>query len=265
VLKRKNLLKLYTQIFSRPYFYRFNKFLFDISLRGLGIYCSKSGIKYFYSELLQEIISDNEPVIFDVGANVGINTTLLNKNFPSASIYSFEPNPKCFEKLKIIEKSNIKVFDLALGDKIKKIKLYDRESTELTKHSTFYKDVIKELHSSALTEYEVNVTTLDKICEQENINKIDFLKIDTEGNDYYVLNGAKNLLSNNAISCIQFEFNTMNVMSRVFFRDFILLLQNYKLYRILPTGLLKLNSNILYTEIYGLQNIVAVLDHDNSS
>ncbi len=256
---KKILLRLYSRFFARPSLYGFNRFLYDLSLRGLGIYGNNSSEEYFYTNQLPGIIKNRNPVIFDVGANVGGKTLLLSKRFPSSSIYCFEPNPKCFEKLNNIKNENIKTYSTALGNEIKKITLYDRKGFGITQHSSFYKDVITEHHRSELIEYEVDVTTLDEFCVQENIDFIDFIKIDAEGNDYNVLLGAKNLLKNSSIRCIQFEFSNHDVISRVFFRDFILLLSSYKIFRMLPTGLIRLNSRPIYTEIYGFQNIVAVL------
>lgn len=258
----KIIIKLYSRIFARPYFYSFNRLLYNLSIRGLGIYSHKSGEFFFYRNLLPEIINNSKPVIFDVGANIGSKTLYFNKLFPQSRIYTFEPNPKCFEKLSLINKENIKLFPLALGNQKEKIKLYDRESHGTTQHSSLYKEVITECHNSEIVEFDVNVDTLDNVCKQEGIEYIDFIKIDTEGNDYFVLQGAKELLSRGSIKCIQFEFNIMNTVSRIFFRDFIQFLKGYRLYRILPTGIINLNSNITHTEIYGLQNVVAILDEN---
>lgn len=57
----------------------------------------------------------------------------------------------------------------------------------------------------------------------------------------------------------------MNTVSRIFFRDFSQLLKGYRLYRMLPNGIVKLNSNITLTEIYGLQNVVAILEENKVS
>ena len=262
---RKYLIKLYSRIFARTYFYNFNVLLYNMSIRGLGVYSHKSGEYFFYRNLLPNILKNSKPVIFDVGANIGSKTLLFKKLFPQSRIYSFEPNPKCFEKLRVINQENIKLFPLALGIKKEKIKLYDRESPGTTKHSSLYKEVITECHHSEFVEFDVHVETLDTICKQEGIEYIDFIKIDTEGNDFFVLQGAKELLSKGGIKCIQFEFNIMNTVSRIFFRDFIQLLKGYRLYRMLPNGIVKLNSNITHTEIYGLQNVVAILEENKVS
>jgi hypothetical protein len=47
--------------------------------------------------------------------------------------------------------------------------------------------------------------TLDTYCELNNINEIDFIKIDVEGAEKYVLDGAKRLLSSKKIKSGMFE------------------------------------------------------------
>ncbi len=53
----------------------------------------------------------------------------------------------------------------------------------------------------------VQVTTADRFMEQNGIEKIDFMKIDTEGNDFRVIMGAERALQRQAIGLIQFEYS----------------------------------------------------------
>jgi hypothetical protein len=105
---------------------------------------------------------------------------------------------------------------------------------------------------------EIVIETLDDIAKREGIEFIDFLKIDTEGHELAALQGASTLLENGRIGCIHFEFNEMNVVSRVFFRDFRKILHQYKLFRLLPNGMLPVGSGPLGSEIFAFQNIVAL-------
>lgn len=51
----------------------------------------------------------------------------------------------------------------------------------------------------------VNVKTVDNFCMNENIDEIDFLKIDTEGADLEVLHGAAQMLKTQSVKLIQTE------------------------------------------------------------
>jgi hypothetical protein len=66
----------------------------------------------------------------------------------------------------------------------------------------------------------VSLSTLGSFCRDHGIQRIDFLKIDTEGNELKVLQGAKSMLQSNSIHSIQLEINEMNVVVRVFLKDF---------------------------------------------
>ena len=54
---------------------------------------------------------------------------------------------------------------------------------------------------------EVNVTTIDEYCESKNINKISFLKIDTEGAEPECLEGTQNLIKQNKVDCVFTELS----------------------------------------------------------
>jgi FkbM family methyltransferase len=109
------------------------------------------------------------------------------------------------------------------------------------------------------SETPVEVVTLDNFCRQMNISNIRLLKIDTEGFELEVLKGAKDLISRQAIEIVQFEFNEMNPYTRVFLRDFIEILPGYRLYRLLPAGLLPLEPYVpLEHELFAFQNVIAV-------
>ena len=60
---------------------------------------------------------------------------------------------------------------------------------------------------NGFSEINVQTKTLDDFCLSENINNIDILKIDTEGNELNVLKGAERLLSKNKIMLIYVEIS----------------------------------------------------------
>ena len=257
------LLKNYSRFFARPFFRGLNTFLFRLGTTGLGIHSHSSGERYFYKKILPHLVKDSQPVFIDAGAFIGRNSELLKKIFPGAFIYLFEPNPRCYEMLRKIETPEIKTFNIALGKKSEKRKLFDRKSNDLTMHSSLYHEVISDIHESEFVEYETEVTTLDKFTDLHSLEHIDFLKIDTEGNELNILKGANKIIKNSSLDIIQFEFNSMNVISRTHFHDFRQLLQEYKLYRMLPKGIIELENDILNTELFGLQNIVAISNRLN--
>jgi len=264
----------FSSAFERNYFKLFGKAkhgelnyrLFKTLLKCIGVNNWESsyisGEKWVINSLLKQYGLKNGGVFFDVGANVGNYAKELLAAYPVAKGYLFEPHPVTFEKLNNdCSLGSFKKFNIALGDTNDRLKFYDRsDSVEGSTHASIYREVIAGIHSQSPIEIEVEVKTLDSFCSENNITKIDFLKIDTEGHELAVLKGARNLITNSNIKIIQFEFNEMNVISRTYMRDFLNELSSYQLNRLLPDGLFPLNKCILDTELFGFQNIVAIND-----
>ncbi len=253
----------YRYIFARPMFYKFNKLLFNLSIKGLGILNFEnnkvSGEKYLINKFLPKLLDKDNPILFDVGANIGNYTNSLLLRFPNAQVHSFEPHPNNYSRLcNRTKNGNVKFYNIALGDNKKSQILYDISNTRGSAKASLYEKVISEIHKQDVVKFNVQVETLDEIADKEGIRYIDFLKIDAEGNELSVLKGAFNLLKSGSIGCIHFEFNEMNIVSRVFFRDFRLILNRYEFYRLLPSGLILLSETPLSTELFAFQNIIAI-------
>jgi FkbM family methyltransferase len=261
MIMMEHIYNLYTYIFAKSWLIKFNKLLFNLSIRGLGILNYKT--KYQSGELdwLTRYLSSIEaPIVFDVGANVGDYSNEIIKRFPNASIYAFEPHPKNFVKLASLDIRILHCFNKAVGSQQEQILLYDYEKNDGSSHASLYQEVIEEIHQGKSISYNVNVITLDSFCKEQQIQSIDLLKIDTEGNELKCLIGAKQLLKDGKINAIQFEFNEMNIISRCTFKDFWELLYDFNLYRLLPGGyLLEIRKySPIFCEIYAYQNIVAL-------
>lgn len=256
------LIRAFRFFFASTRFIKFNHALFNFSIRGLGILnyenIKVSGEENLINKILPKLVQNVDPIFFDIGANEGDLTKLLNIKFPRAIIYSFEPLPKNFQRLTQTKLPNVKYYNLALGAQKETLELYDRADLDGSAHASLYKEVISEIHKKDLISVKVPIETLDNIAIQEGIEFIDYLKIDTEGNDLNVLRGASLMLEKKAIGCIHFEFNEMNIVSRCFFRDFRKILEGYIFFRLLPKGMIELNNSPLHTEIFAFQNIFAI-------
>jgi FkbM family methyltransferase len=131
-------------------------------------------------------------LIVDVGANVGGYTLLMAKKAGLAGrVLAFEPNPEVYDRLL----SNISAN--AMGDRISahRIALSERSGvgTMFGPRRDYPNRGIASLHQfvDALSEkFVVEVSTLDAQALQHGIQKLDLIKIDTEGNDVKVLLGA---------------------------------------------------------------------------
>jgi len=200
--------------------------------------------------------------MFDVGANVGHYSKALYSVFPKAQIVAFEPVPRTFEVLRAtLATTTVKCCSVGLSDAKGDAIIYDYDQVHGSEHASLFPGVLTGLHGAKMIkEINVSLTTLDAYCCAASIFGIDFLKIDTEGNELKVLKGSQAMIQKNAIRAIQFEFNEMNVVSRVFLKDFYDILPGYSFYRLLPHGLLPLGRYSSRNEIFVLQNILALND-----
>lgn len=134
-------------------------------------------------------------VYFDVGANIGTNVKFVKKIFgKNAIIHCFEPNHECLKILNNIPRIKINDFAIDKDNKSKNYYEHPISSWSSLKKIEGYKRKIK-----------IKCSTLDKYIEKQKIKKIDYLKIDTEGNDFNVLLSAKNFISKGKIKIIEAE------------------------------------------------------------
>ena len=256
--------KFYFKYFGKAKYTELNYRLFKTFIKCLGVNnwesSSVSGEKWVIDNLLMHYGFKKGAVFFDVGSNIGNYAKDVFAAYPNTQGFLFEPHPETFKKL---ERESIlnsaKMYNIAFGEKSERLEFYDRADIPGgSSHASLYPEVISGIHLQTPVGIQVEVQTLDLFCIENQITQIDFLKIDTEGHELAVLKGAKNLIAERKIKLIQFEFNEMNIISKTYMRDFIELLSNYQLHRVLPDGYFPLNNCIQDIEIFGFQNILAI-------
>lgn len=256
------VLKLYRYLFARPCFARLNHLLHRLSLSGLGILNYEdsriSGEKVFLTGHLSGLTSG---IVLDVGANIGRYSSEVLAINPKLQLHAFEPHPRNYQQLvNNITHPDFHAINAAVGNEAGSLFLYDYEEDDGSTHASLYRQVIEEIHQSRAIGHQVEVIMLDSYLTDQGIYDIDLLKIDTEGNEFAVLQGLQQFIINGRIKAIHFEFNEMNIISRVFFKDFWDLLPNYQLFRLLPEAMLPINRyDPLTCELFAYQNIIALL------
>lgn len=220
-----------------------------------------SGEDFVINSVLKKYFKEEKLIMFDVGANVGNYAKKLKNKFSNAVIYAFEPNPNTFEILnRNLAYININCYQVGLSSTCSKHKIYTYVCDKHSEHTSVYKNVLLDLHkANELVEIEFKNTTIDEFCQANKVERIDFIKIDTEGHEMEILKGASKMISEAKISVIQFEFNEMNVISRVFLKDFYeLLYDRYEMYRLDTDKLIPLQEYSSKNEIFKFQNILAI-------
>lgn len=136
----------------------------------------------------------NDAVFLDIGANAGSFIFQLENKLSPKNIFAFEPNADLYTRLKrIFPKANI--FPLALSDKneIATFKVPIIKGKKYNTRGTLQLDY-REIDETKHVLQQVKVMKLDDWAEQENLTKIDFIKIDVEGNEMQTLRGAKDII-----------------------------------------------------------------------
>ena len=215
--------------------------------------------------LMQQLLKPGN-VVFDVGGNHGEWSSFALQAQPNIQLFTFEPVPPVFEILqKTLENYNqVQLFDCALSDQIGISEfMYYPEADGLS--SFYYREVLRGDHPDPQVIY-VQQETLDHFCEAHAIQKIDFMKLDTEGSEWRIFKGAENLLKNHQIRAIQFEYGGCNVDSKTTLKQMIAMLTDnaYVIFRIIPTGLILISKWEDSLENYHLSNYFAICEEDLS-
>lgn len=260
---RSVALPIHRYLFARKWLYKLNKALLLLNLRAIGILNfdndTASGEKWLLDRI-SHLIADSD--VIDVGANVGDYSNKIKLISPTSRLYSFEPHPKTFEILKSQSvKHAYEAFNVGCGSENHKTYIHDYEGIGEagTSHASLYEEAISQLRDSRSRRWQVELIKLDDFIHDKGIDRIRLIKIDVEGGEMEVLAGMKQALKANKIDLIQFEFNEINVFSRVFLRDIRNLLPMFHFYRLLPRGAISLGKYAPVSwEIFAYQNIVAV-------
>lgn len=128
--------------------------------------------------------------VLDVGANVGQVTMHASKLVgPAGRVISFEPDPVNFERLhtnlKLNHVPNVTVEQFGLGDKPGSFLISNVEEGNRGMNR-----IVKKGPDEGRTS-TIQVTTIDTYVHEHNVAKVDVIKIDVEGFEFNVLNGAK--------------------------------------------------------------------------
>jgi FkbM family methyltransferase len=131
-------------------------------------------------------------VVFDIGTRADIDYLRIH---PDIIMHGFEPNPDFFNQIKELvgDNKNVYLNNYGLGD---------------VEGEFIYDDKLQAFEGGeCIATYagrKFPVKTLDWYVKENNINHIDFLKIDAEGYDFKVLLGGKETL--NKCKYIEYEY-----------------------------------------------------------
>lgn len=220
-----------------------------------------NGERRIVEEWLQKSVT-----VMDVGANVGEWSRLALSINPAINLHCFEP---CLSTYQELIKNDFPVnvvsnqFGLSSSERNAELFIFENHSGL---NSIYRREGLEAgYHLAPQSNREtVRLTTLDQYCTGARITLIDFMKVDVEGHELEVFKGASQLLSNNSIRFIQFEYGGCNIDSRVLIKDifeFFRGFPDYKIFKVFPTYLKDIEKYDQRLENFQYSNWAVINSH----
>lgn len=174
----------------------------------------------FYANIFPRLIdrfqeSGTTVTILDVGANDGWFAKVVYRfSGPDTSVISFEPLRSMIPKLDFLAKryTNYRYENIAVGDSNDKINITEYSTSGLSSLkglSSTYSYSSQYFDTSVANKYPVNIVKIDQYLADHEITSPLILKIDTQGFEFEVLNGARQALSVGQIKAVIVEVMTI--------------------------------------------------------
>lgn len=169
--------------------------MFDVVVRNYSLNGGTNGERWLLSLL------DNAPVVFDVGFHDGASTKEILRARPNSNVTGFDPSRFALENYtrEFLETEQVTFANVGLSNCPGHLNFFDYDNM-----CNSFVQRREALESPAV--YTVPVTTLDEYCRIHAVDRINFLKIDAEGFDLNVLEGAREALFGQCVDIFVFEF-----------------------------------------------------------
>jgi FkbM family methyltransferase len=133
-------------------------------------------------------------VAFDVGAHRGETALMLLRAFPGVRVYSFEPLPESFAALQeATAAGDVRTINAAVSDRSGSLTIARGEASYQT-----------GVHGSG-EKLDVQAVTVDEYALEHGVERIDLLKIDTEGHEEAILRGSVKQLESGRVEFVVCE------------------------------------------------------------
>lgn len=222
---------------------RFSRLLTMESRLDVANDMARNGEIMVQQKVLAAVREGANTVVFDVGANIGLWTKSLldearREQVDGVRAYCFEPASSTYQKLC----EQLGPYDSATPVRV----ALSNKSGEADFNIFGEGFGINSLHEAGTgrtrveaRQEKVEIITADSFCDRERISEIALLKIDAEGHDFAVMQGATRMLSTQRIQVIQFEYNHRWIYSRHYLKDVfdLLLPLGYRVGKITPQGI----------------------------
>ena len=150
---------------------------------------------------LRRLIGKDDPVILDIGANVGQSTNELLQHMPDAKVYCFEPDPRAISGFKnFVKSTNVNLYECAVGNENGFVTFYQSSGTygnqpgdEWDQSGSIRKPILHQVVFPSVKferEITVPIVRLDDWAKNEGVEHIDLIWADTQGAEMDLITGG---------------------------------------------------------------------------
>lgn len=215
--------------------------------------------------IIRNLINQGD-IVFDVGANIGEWTQGVLDNVQPKHIFAFEPVPSIADifRQKIVD-DRVSLHEFAVSQECGSASFFHNPYVEGcladgTLSSLYKRSRVEKMFDVSGQEIAVNTVRLDDFCTEQGVDRINFLKIDTEGAEWDVFSGAEKLIREGNIDFIQFEYGQTYTDSSRTLKEIYHYLQNfgYAIFKIHFEGLAYVREWSDAFEDYYQSNFLAI-------
>jgi len=211
--------------------------------------------------LITKLVKDGD-IVLDVGANVGIHTVAFSIAAGTGYVYAFEPVVEMARRLSencaLNRVENVTILPCALGASNEDLNMsVNVDGVALEGTSSLVQSVHVVENPEFYQNRSVKVRTLDSLLGELGIDdRIDFIKMDVEGFETYILEGAtKTLKKNKPIMIIEAHSQRLEIAGK----SFEWYLETFKDYHIFKVPAVTLTNPYLRLEkLTGLEKNISV-------
>jgi len=157
---------------------------------------------------LRDNFNFNPDIIYDIGAHEGAWTKECKSVFPQAAYIQFEADT---DKMPYLP-NGLSFFEV-LGNKDDKLVEYYKIKTQFTTGNSIFKENSYHYTGDNFYTEKRKMVTLDTIIAVNNLPLPNFIKIDTQGSELLILEGAKNAMENAEIILLEVNLHEYNKQS----------------------------------------------------
>lgn len=253
-------LKWYHKTLLKPRFHKKRRHLINRVLQSYGYDNYQNdeltGERFFIENVLA---ATNPKLCLDIGANVGGYSEKL-LSLTASKVIAFEPQPNLQSALADVAvafSDRLTVVSKGVGSRAEKLVLHYNEDADT--HASFIKEINEVPYVDNHSTVEIDVVTLDEFFSaRPDVKELDLIKVDTEGFEAEVLEGARNTIANLRPSFVQFEYGQHQMVRGHSVYSLTRNIPEYVLFQLVPNGMERRDPLDPLSNVYLFSNFVLV-------